>query len=310
MQKTVLITGCNGFVGKHTVREFYNNNWRVVGTSRDKTPHTETAPYIQTYISADLSNANATNETAWPQVDCVVHLAGIASNEFKDTETIVTTNVAVHTNLYTALVQQKQHPKILAVSSGAVYAAGTLPQTEESTLKEVSTARPYEASKLHLEEALKNYTSVLSIVTVRPFNHIGPGQGPGFLVPDIAHEIVHAKATGSPILTGNLHTKRDFTDVRDVARAYRLLAEATNVQSGTYNICSGTGTVCNDIVQWLRQYFSALDVVMTVDPSRIRPGEIEAIYGSYEKLHRLTGWEPRITTEQSIRDFVHWYQNS
>lgn len=307
MKKTILITGVNGFVGAHCAKEFAVHDWQVIGTGQESAPNTEASEYLSDYWQVNLLDAAALQNHDYSQITCVLNLAGIATNQFTDAEKVTYINCGVHTTLYDYLQKLSIHPRILAVSTAAVYAAGTMPQTEISATKTIQEARPYEASKLQLESALESYKNVLPIVVVRPFNHIGPGQAAGFLVPDIATEIVTARQNNAAIKTGNLDTKRDYTDVRDVARAYRLLAEAPHLQYDLYNICSGVSVAGETIVSLLKEHLQATYVQSLLDPSKVRPNEIPEVYGSYERLKAETSWKPQIPIGQTIKDFCEWF---
>ena len=140
-------------------------------------------------------------------------------------------------------------------------------------------------------------------VIARPFNHIGPGQGPGFLLPDLLEQLQAARETGT-LLVGNIKTKRDYTDVRDIARAYAELALAPSLEHDTYNICSRKSLSGETILAHLQEITGIKDVKVEVDPARIRPNDIDDIYGDSSRLVDALGWKPEIAIEQTIKDFV------
>ena len=142
----------------------------------------------------------------------------------------------------------------------------------------------------------------LPVVEARPFNHIGPRQTRGFVVPDFASQVaaVKLKQSEAEIRVGNLDAERDFTDVRDVVRAYHLLANRG--QPGeSYLVCSGTTVSIRLILDTLLE-LADCPVKIVPDPERMRPAENPTIVGSYQKLKRETGWEPTITLSQSLKD--------
>jgi len=160
-----------------------------------------------------------------------------------------------------------------------------------------------------MEDAVSSYNKKgLHCVIARPFNHIGPGQMPGFLLPDLAQQLENAKNENGVIRVGNIKTRRDFTDVRDVARAYTLLAttESHNLSATIYNICSGTSLAGEQILGWLSDAYGFNDIKVEVDTDKIRENDVMDIYGSNERLQKDTGWKPQIPIEQTIRDFVEW----
>jgi GDP-4-dehydro-6-deoxy-D-mannose reductase len=141
---------------------------------------------------------------------------------------------------------------------------------------------------------------------MRPFNHIGPGQLPGFLVPDLAQKIRERTDDQQPVVVGNLATKRDYTDVRDVARAYIAVATAPQTPAAAvYNVCSGTSRSGEEVLAALA---SALDIPVPpteVDQSLLRPNDIMDIRGDNSRLADEFGWSPQYSFEQTISDFVH-----
>lgn len=142
----------------------------------------------------------------------------------------------------------------------------------------------------------------LPVIEARPFNHIGPRQARGFVVPDFASQVAAARLgqVAPEIRVGNLDVERDFTDVRDVARAYRLLAESGD-PGETYLVCSGRPVSIRWVLDTLIE-LAGCQVTVTQDPERRRAAEAPRITGSYEKLNRQTGWEPTISLRQALQD--------
>ena len=161
---------------------------------------------------------------------------------------------------------------------------------------------PYAKSKLAMEKAVLGYRSHgLDVIVARPFNHIGPGQGPGFLLPDLAAQLM----AGSVVQVGDLSTSRDYTDVRDVVRAYLDLATTKKLSSDIYNICSGKPIKGSKILTMLATEMKKGQYKTVVDRARIRPDDPNKIFGSYELIKKDTGWKPTIKLEQTIADFVN-----
>jgi len=216
-------------------------------------------------------------------------------------------------NVLEWLRNEKTDVKTIIVSSGEVYGApkssDDLPFTENSCLNPQNI---YASTKASLDFAARQYMSLwkLPIIVVRPFNHIGPGQSENFVASAFAKQIAEiASGKREPIVrTGNLSASRDFLDVRDVVRAYRLLLE--NVESGVFNICSGKAIEIRKILDKLIR-FSGVDVSVEIDPQRLRPVDVPVIYGSYEKINKHTGWQPEIPLEDSLRDiFQSFVENN
>jgi GDP-4-dehydro-6-deoxy-D-mannose reductase len=147
------------------------------------------------------------------------------------------------------------------------------------------------------------------VVVVRPFNHIGPGQSPNFFVPALAKRIVEARRAGADSLrVGTLTTRRDFTDVRDVVIAYRLLIEKG--EYGTiYNVCSGHDIAMSEVAAELLKLAGA-QLTLQTDPELVRPVDVPVLRGEAERLHSVTGWRPRIPLATTLADVLtSWEAN-
>lgn len=296
--KNILVTGINGFVGRHLARELAQNGHTIFGTGHGEPIAEEIAGLVARYEICDLSNPEAVAKLSLDGIEAVINLAGIAINNPNETEVekVINTNILSHTNLYDRLLSIGSNARIVAVSSGAIYSPeNAMPLTEDSSLVPGDQASAYIRSKILLEKELAKYDGKLDVVVARPFNHTGPGQRPGFIVPDWAERFMN----NEPLDTSRLDSWRDFTDVRDVVRAYRLLAESDSLQYRTYNIASGAARLGYNIIQILAKEF---DVEL--------PGErIEGksvIYGSAERLANDTGWATQIPIAQTIHDFAEW----
>lgn len=147
------------------------------------------------------------------------------------------------------------------------------------------------------------------MIRARPFNHLGPGQSPTFAVPALAGRIVEAQRTGSGVLrAGNLSARRDFTDVRDVVRAYRLLVERGE-PGAVYNVCSGRDVSMESVVKDLMA-ISGSDFGMELDPDLTRPVDVPALRGDASRLEAATGWVPTVPLEESLRAVLESIRDS
>jgi GDP-4-dehydro-6-deoxy-D-mannose reductase len=210
-------------------------------------------------------------------------------------------NVMGSVRLAQALRAQPQSVRLLYISSAEVYgfqARHTLPLSEAALAQ---PANPYAASKIaaeYLLTALRN--DGLQVVIARPFNHIGAGQDPRFVVAGFARQLADILAGGpNELSVGNLEAERDFLDVLDVARAYVALMESG--QDGViYNIASGTPVAIKDI---LRRLIIMANVAVAVreDPARMRPSDIPCFYGDASRLRAATDWQPAIALDESLR---------
>lgn len=298
--KRIVITGVNGFVGKHLARELASNDISVIGIGREDTVDSEIAELLEEYIHQDIANE-------WPNIgghiNTVINLAGLAAVDpsFKHPQDYIDINSAIVTNMCEYYLAQDEKPRIISITSGAIYSPDQpMPLTEES---EVALNSPYAVSKVLNEKQLAYYRGRgLDCIAVRPFNHIGPGQMSGFLVPDLIEKL--SSSEHGVIEVGNLKTKRDYTDVRDVARAYRLLAVADKLNYDTYNVCSGKSHSGEEILAKIQQKMGKEGITVQIDQSKIRPNDPMNIYGSAEKLAQDTGWQSELNIESTISDIL------
>ena len=191
-------------------------------------------------MTLDLNNPNDVEKVDFHGIDGVIHLAGLAAvgTSFSEPMNYINTNIGIEVNLFETALKQKAYPRFLIISSGTLYdPKAELPLIETSG---VLPSSPYAISKLGQEQSAQYYSQRgFECIITRPFNHIGPGQGTGFILPDITKQVIeYEQGSSREILVGNLDAKRDYTDVRDIVRAYRLLIEKGR-PSEVYNICSG-----------------------------------------------------------------------
>ncbi|MGH2891486.1 MAG: GDP-mannose 4,6-dehydratase, partial [Solirubrobacteraceae bacterium] len=201
--------------------------------------------------------------------------------------------------------------RVVWVSSCEIYGEPTgLPIPEDAP---VAPANPYAVSKASGEMLAEVYREAyaLRIVRVRPFSHSGPGQLPIFLLSSLARQAAEGRRAGASqlrIVTGNPDTRRDFTDVRDIVRAYRMLALADAPPGAVFNVSSGTSISAADQVALLADVISPIAVEHAVDPSRVRAREVMDLRGDPSRLAALTGWAPAISLRQTMADTVEWWE--
>jgi GDP-4-dehydro-6-deoxy-D-mannose reductase len=297
----VAVTGGTGFVGQHLLRDLLDAGHEPVAVS-----NLDETDVGVPFVSCDLTRW-------WPGdldgVDAVIHLAGLSAvgPSFSAPQHYVETNSAMVTTMCEALLAAGSTARVLVVSSGAVYDAfQPQPISEAGAL---ATSSPYVVSKLLVENLASYYGGRgLDVVVARPFNHIGPGQKEGFLLPDLVTEARSAVAEGRPMRVGDLSTARDYTDVRDVARAYRLLLEAELGPAfgadRVFNVCSGRARSGNELCNLALAELGLAHLERAVDESRMRPNDPRSITGDHERLSRVTGWEPQQRVEDTVRDYV------
>jgi GDP-4-dehydro-6-deoxy-D-mannose reductase len=264
-----------------------------------------------TGLAVDLSDGDALRAALHEvRPEVVYHLAALSSvgRSWEDPSRTVNDNVSSAVSLLEALRREASGARVVWVSSCEVYGSPQrLPIDEAAPL---APANPYAVSKTAGDLLAGVYADAhgLSIVRARPFNHAGPGQLPIFIVSSLARQAAEGRIAGRDeieIVTGNPDTRRDFTDVRDVAHAYRLLA---GQESGVFNVSSGRSVSAAELVQLLGEVVSPVRLRPTVDPERVRAHEVMDLSGSHERLTAATGWKPSIPLEQTLRDAVEWWE--
>lgn len=254
---------------------------------------------------ADVTDPDAVQaELAAAAPDAVYHLAALAhiGQSYANPRQVFEVNATGTLNVLEAARRLDPMPRVLVVSTAEVYGQVTpdqLPLTETSPLRPVS---PYAASKVAAEFlGLQTHLATgLPVVISRSFNHVGPGQAPIFVVPQLAQRIVEAKRDGGRSLAvGNLSPRRDFTDVRDVVRAYRALM-SDGVPGEVYNVATGTDISIEQLATRMVE-LSGIDLELVVDPALVRPVEVPVLRGDPTKLQAATGWKPEIDLDDTLR---------
>ncbi len=305
----IFITGATGFAGSHLVEELLAAGHTVCTLVHAATSHQELRQHKNlTPVAGDLLDvASLETAVAEAQPDMVYHLAGQAypARSWQQPGLTLSVNSVGTANLLQAVVKYGR-PRVLIVTSAEIYGQITpdmLPITEQTL---PAPNHPYGVSKWMAGLLVPLYWQryQLPVVEARPFNHIGPHQALGFVVPDFASQLaaIQLGQRDNRLMVGNLEAKRDFTDVRDVTRAYRLLA-AEGQPGEAYLICSGRAVRIEAILQKLIE-IAGVDVVIERDPERMRPSDTPCLYGSYAKIQAQTGWEPQIGLEQSLADIL------
>lgn len=295
-----LITGGRGFVGKWLARHLSDLGDEVVAIDQE----------VEITDPAALLAAVTASAP-----DAIYHLAALThvGQSWDEPLRVLEVNVIGTGALLAAARECGTNPRILVTSSAEVYGAvtepGRLPLREDSPTAPLT---PYAASKL-AAEALVTQAHLghgQHVVTVRPFNHIGPGQTPNFAVPALAKRIVEAERSGArAIPVGNLSARRDFTDVRDVVRAYRLLIESGSA-GAVYNVCTGRDVSIQEIADGLLG-LAGSSLQLETDPLLVRPVEVPVLRGDPQHLQDATGWKPEVPLEQTLADVLaYWRQHA
>ncbi len=311
--KSVLITGLEGFVGGHLGQFFLDNGYRVGGTifaeESEFIKQNKSEVFIQRCNIADKEEVNSVISEFKP--DIVIHLAAISYVPFswKDPVTTFNTNLSGTISILEAVKNNVPGTKIIFISSCNVYGKGdgNYPITESTPLKPDNF---YALSKLMGEELCNFYQDKfnLEIIVVRPFNHIGPGQAPSFVISSFAQQVaLIEKGKQAPaIYVGDLSASRDFCDVRDIIRGYKLLAES-DLNSGIFNICSGVPIAIKDALEILLTK-TDVEIKVEIDKERFRPSDIPVYYGDFSLLNKETGWEPEISFDKTISEILDYWR--
>jgi GDP-4-dehydro-6-deoxy-D-mannose reductase len=303
-----LITGASGFAGRYLAQTCHHAGETVLGVSRSG----EVPRGCGEGRVLDLTDADAVRRTlAEFRPEVVYHLAALSSvgRSWDEPARTLQDNVASAVNLLEAVRLDAPRARVVWVSSCEVYGAPErLPIGEDAQL---TPANPYAVSKAAGDMLAGLYADAhaLDVIRARPFSHAGPGQRSIFLLSSVARQAAEARRRGEArvqILTGNPDTRRDFTDVRDIVRGYRLLAERG--EPGIYNVSSGQSVSAADHVALAADIVAPIVVEHVVDPARQRAHEVMDLRGSHERISATTGWEPEIPLRQTMADTIAWWE--
>ena len=309
-----LITGISGFVGSHLAEHLLETtDWQVAGTVFGPTGSIEPMRGRLELYPAELSRLEVMAfvlEQARP--DAIIHLAAqpLVSASRLDPWGTLETNIRVQLNVLEGVAQVCPKCRVLVVGSSEEYGQikpEDLPIDEEAPLRPLSA---YALSKVAQDlMGLQYYlTKGLHVVRARPFNHLGPRQRTGFVAPDFASQIAAAEQGLRPpaIEVGNLAVRRDFSDVRDVVRAYALLI-AHGEPGAVYNIGAGVSHSVHELLDTLLAY-SRVPIEVRKDPQRLRASETPDIVCDATRIRERTGWQATIPFEQSLRDILDYWR--
>ncbi|WP_373386667.1 GDP-mannose 4,6-dehydratase [Pseudomonas alcaligenes] len=292
--KRLLATGLSGFVGRHLSHCLNSGDtgWQLIAPQ----PHDLLEPAtLDCWLAEDCP-------------DAVIHLAGqaLVPEAFRDPQRTLQVNVLGTLNLLQALKRRGFSGAFLYVSSGDVYgqvAEQVLPITEECV---AHPRNPYAVSKLSGELLCEqwSYCESWRIMAARPFNHIGPGQAAGFVVPGVARQLAEIRIglREAVLNVGDIDVTRDFLDVQDVISAYLAMLE--HGRSGQiYNVCSGVERSVRGMIELMVE-MSGLQVEIRQDPTSFRKAEQRRVVGCANKLNKETGWKPGISITETLQSVM------
>ncbi|HYF51832.1 MAG TPA: GDP-mannose 4,6-dehydratase [Planctomycetota bacterium] len=311
----VLITGAEGFTGSHLTEYCLSLGDEVWGTCRPGARATNLTPFLDhvTLRVGDLSQPDFVRGILREDhFDAIFHLAAVnvVHDTLKEPARAYEVNLLGGIHLLEAVRTQSPKTKVVMASSAEVYGnvkVEFLPITEKQPFAPLNI---FAAGKAALELAAHPFIHIygLHVIIARPFNHTGPRQRPDFVCSSFAEQIVKIEHGAEPVIhVGDLTPKRDFTDVRDIVRGYRLLCEK-GVAGEVYNLATGTSVSIEHILNTLLQ-MARVKVEIRQDPARLRETLVADIRGSNEKIKAATGWQPEIPLTKTLRDLLNFHRD-
>lgn len=300
----VLITGAGGFAGRHLARELVSESHTVAGFDLQFSTPVKEASGSFTGNLLKMQDLSSTVKSARP--DACVHLGGISfvPSGATDPDLMHAVNYGGTLNLLNALREHAPKCRTVIVTTAQVYGA----PADTGPIKEDTPFAPsteYGRSKAEADKAALDYAGRygMHIITVRPNNHTGPGQSPKFVVPSFASQIkAIARGEQDPVIsTGNLESIRDFSDVRDITRAYRLLVEKGR-PGEAYNVSAGNMMSVRSILNKLCE-LAKVRPKIEIDRHKYRPTDRSPLLDT-SKIVTDTGWEPVFTIDQTLQDML------
>lgn len=308
--KKGLVIGAAGFVGNYLINEMKSEGWECFAT---KLPHEQFNNENATVYDLNILEKDAITELLLEiRPDYIFHLAAQSSVglAWKNPGLTVDVNIKGSLNVMDAVRDLYYKPRVLLIGSGEEY-GHIMPG--ETPIVETNNLRPgniYAATKACQNMIGNIYSKAydMDIFMVRAFNHIGPGQLPMFVVSDFCKQVAEIEAgiREPKMMVGNLAAKRDFTDVRDVVKAYVALIQ-TGLAGETYNVGRGKAIAIQEILDMIVS-LSKADIKVEVDPAKIRPVDVPIIEADTTKLREITGWEPKIELIQTIEETLDYWR--
>lgn len=313
MSHKVFISGATGFVGSHLIEHLSSQEYTIYGTSFPEKPEEGVRAGRGRMSYMDIrSEKNVFKAIKSIQPEWIFHLAAISNvkHSWEKRKKTLQTNIMGAFYLFEAVRKFSPKARILYISSSDVY--GVLTPKEKALQEEDSlhAVNPYAFTKISGEMLSWFYARIekMDVIITRPFPHTGPGQSPAFVCSDWASQIARIeKGLAEPVIkTGNCKVRRDFTDVRDIVRAYTLLMQKG--RSGeVYNVCSGKAVLLKEILDLLLS-FSRETIEVEVDWQKLRKAEIPLLVGDNQKIRTATSWEPQIPLRKSIHDLLEYWR--
>lgn len=307
--KKVLIIGANGFVGRHLATELRRNEYECIGADIKKN---EENNYFDDFFYINILEEKCIYDLLKKvRPEYIINLAAVSSVKYSWDMPALTfdVNVKGSINILEAVRKLDLNARILFIGSSEEYGKidYSIPVNEEMELMSIN---PYGISKISQEKIVRMYSTAydLDTILVRSFNHIGRGQGKGFVVPDLASQLIEIERgiSDSKLFVGNLSAERDFTDVRDVVYAYRLLLEKG--KSGeVYNIGSGEAISIQKILDMMIEILN-IEVSIIKDKEKFRAIDTPRIVCDNTKIRKDTQWRPKYELKESLASIIDYWR--
>jgi len=316
----ILITGITGFIGSHLAEYCLKKpDAEVYGTIMSHHLGDELRRIKVIKDKIELLECDLTNRVGVARVlekikpDKIFHLAAqsFVPVSWKSPEDTLYNNIISELNIFEVVREMKLEPVIVIACSSEEYG---LISKDELPIKETNPLRPlspYAVSKIGQEKLAFQYHHSYGLKTVltRFFNTEGPRRGQDFVTSNFAKQIaeIEKKKKKPVIYVGNLEAKRDFTDVRDMTRAYWLASEECKFGE-PYNVCSGKARSIKSVLELLLSLSKVKNIEIKQDPSRMRPSDVPILLGDYSKFKKQTGWQPEIPFEKTMEDSLNFWR--
>jgi GDP-4-dehydro-6-deoxy-D-mannose reductase len=303
-----VVTGANGFAGRHLTAALHSQHTPdVIGWHRQPPRDVR----IGCVRLVDILDRDAVRRAiADDQPRQIFHLAGAphVGNSWRDALSTLQVNVLGTHHLLDAIRLEAPRCRALIVTSGMIYLAGAEALTEDAPLV---PSNPYGVSKLAQDQLARIAAEQdnIDVVVARPFNHFGPGQDPSFALSSFARQVALIEAGVLPpvLRVGNLDSRRDLTDVRDVVSAYLRIMEVAPPGT-TLNVCSGRAHRIGDLLDGLLR-LARVPITTTPDPDRMRPSDVPVLLGCQTRLARSIGWTPQTPIDVTLSDTLTWWRS-
>lgn len=305
----VLIFGAGGFVGSYLSQEFLENGYKVYGSDKARG---NMLPKEVEYMEANILNSEKIESLIKSIApDIIFNLAAISSvgASWNIPQATISINVIGALNIMEAARKIKNRPKIMFIGSSEEYTISDFPMSENRPL---NASNPYGISKVMQEQFAKIYREQygLKIYCVRPFNHTGIGQKDTFVLPSFCKQVAAIEKTGKPgiIKVGNLTVKRDFSHVKDIVRAYRMIVESDNCEL-IFNIGSGKAYSLGKMLKYIID-LGTQKIDIEVDQNRFRPTDQPVTCCDHSLITSKLGWEPKYTVFDALKEMFDYYYKS